>query len=262
MPTTNASAPVARAAQRTCRARVGVGQTADVDAVVDHAHLRCGEALADQVLPQFSETANTRARRRAEERGWPAGASATAARRQPPVLGEHDRRIAAATARASAAVDERRVVMAVKHGRVMRRAAAATARPSDGCEARVAAERGDRMPARLELVGPRACLVETAHRHRHIAPQAPHQLHHQPLGSAGIEAEDDLQHAQGTNGLRLGADDAAGVLCHVGGQLDSVASVLLASAVSPGGSFSASARCSDSRAFTLSPLPAYARPRR
>jgi hypothetical protein len=59
-----------------------------------------------------------------------------------------------------------------------------------------AVERLDCNSLAAKIVSPDSRFIQTAHRHRHVAPQPLNDLDHQPLGTAGVQAEHDLENAR------------------------------------------------------------------
>ena len=179
------------------RSEVAAGQRPDLDAVVDDVHFAGGEALRHQMLFQIGGDGHDLARRMGEH---PVGGATLRRRRrvgQPPVLGEDDSQIGRPQP-GDGGVDERRVVMTVDHlGTVPRRD------PGDGVtelrlKAVAARQRGDADILAAEPFAPAAGLVQTANGHRKLRPEASHDFDDETLGSAWIEAQDDLKHVERT----------------------------------------------------------------
>ena len=90
-------------------------------------------------------------------------------------------------------------------------------------ESRPTTERMDLDAARFELRRPGAAFVEAADGRGHLAVQALGQRHHEALGAAGMQTEDDLEQA-GTAG-HVGQIGRAPSACGTGSMLESSAIV-------------------------------------
>jgi hypothetical protein len=164
-----------------------------LDSVVDHANRPARKTFFDEVRAKVSGDSEDTARHTGEQPVRDAPLPRRLRIGEPPVLGEHHAQTSTPHP-CETAVDERRIVVAVNNVRVVPAGGIGNGAPERRPEAGAASQFLHGNAARLELRRPRALLIETTHRHRQIRVQPLHELQHQALGAARVQAEHELQH--------------------------------------------------------------------